>query len=133
MNNVYLQTLTEVSTVLHRYRFHIFILVAFFIVPFSSFAIEGDPSTDCPKKKKNKEDSIGIYESENKGLEEVQIQEYQKKEPDAKQTREKVNNTTLTYAADEQDQVSEEDPNSAMSFNFIYYIIDKFKFTDPLE
>ena len=130
---VYLQTLTEVCTVSHRYRFYILIVIAFLIVPFSSFALKGGPNTDCPKKKKSKEDSIGIYESENKVLEEVQTQDYQTKQATVKQTPGKVNNKTVTYTPDDSDQVSEEDPNSAMSFNFIYYIIDKFKFTDPLE
>ena len=99
-------------------------------MPFSSFAVTGEPSTDCPNKKKIlQEDSVNIYESENKVLEEVQTQKAPVKKPVVGKTSYKTFDNNL----DESDKVAESDPNSAMSFNFIYYIIDKFKFTDPLE
>lgn len=99
-------------------------------MPFTSFAVKVDPGTDCPNKKKIlQEDSVNIYESENKVLEDVQTQ----KAPVKKPVVGKTNYKTIDNNLDESDEVAESDPNSAMSFNFIYYIIDKFKFTDPLE
>ena len=53
--------------------------------------------------------------------------------PVADKVPEKSSTETFDNNIDESDKVAEGDPNSAMSFNFIYYIIDKFKFTDPLE
>ena len=103
-------------------------------MPFSSFAVKVDPGTDCPKKKKIlQEDSVNIYESENKVLEDVQTQKAPAKKPVAEKPVEKTSYKTFDNNLDESDKVAESDPNSAMSFNFIYYIIDKFKFTDPLE
>ena len=103
-------------------------------MPFSILAGTVDPSSDCPKKKKSlQEDSVDIYESENKVLEEVQIQQVPEKKPVPEKAAENTSNKTFDNSADESDKIAEGDPNSAMSFNFIYYIIDKFKFTDPLE
>jgi hypothetical protein len=103
-------------------------------MPLTSFAYEGVGDTECPKKKKNQpEDSVSIYDAENKGIEEVQKPALEKKKlvvlPATKKPSYKKYNTEF----DEADKMGTEDPNSAMSFNFIYYIIDKFKFTDPLE
>ena len=103
-------------------------------MPFSILAGTVDPGSDCPKKKKSlQEDSVNIYESENKVLEEVQLQQVPEKKPVTEKVAENTSYKTFDSSADESDKVAEGDPNSAMSFNFIYYIIDKFKFTDPLE
>ncbi len=104
-------------------------------MPFSSFAFTEDPNSDCPKKKKSlQEDSVNIYDdSENKVLEEIQLQVVPNKKPVAEKAPEKTSYKTFGNNIDDSDEVAEGDPNSAMSFNFIYYIIDKFKFTDPLE
>ena len=103
-------------------------------MPFSSFAGTVDPETDCPKKKnKQPEDSVGIYESENKVLEEEQTQVMPKPKQVAVKTTKKPSVAKTYNKVDTSDEVVDGDPNSAMSFNFIYYIIDKFKFTDPLE
>ena len=103
-------------------------------MPFSSFASTVDPGTDCPNKKKIlQEDSVNLYESENKVLEDGQTQKAPNKKPVAEKPVEKTSYKTFDNNLDESDKVAESDPNSAMSFNFIYYIIDKFKFTDPLE
>jgi len=103
-------------------------------MPFSSLAGTVDPSSDCPKKKKSlQEDSVNIYESENVDLEEVQPQEIPWEKKETENIPEKTNQERFDNNIDEADEVTEGDPNSAMSFNFIYYIIDKFKFTDPLE
>ena len=115
---------------LYRYRLIILILAAVISLPLSNFAITVDPKTECPKKKKSeKEDSVSVYESENKVLEEVEIQDIPQK-PVAKKIRTENSNYNNF---DNADKTVEGDPNSAMSFNFIYYIIDKFKFTDPFE
>ena len=118
----------------YRYRFLIIILATTFALPLSNFAGTVDPKSDCPKKKKNQqEDSVGVYESENKVLEEVQISETPRKQAIAKKTPAKTTYKTFNSNLDESDKITDGDPNSAMSFNFIYYIIDKFKFADPLE
>jgi hypothetical protein len=103
-------------------------------MPLSNFAGTVNPGEDCPKKKKSlQEDSVNIYESENKVLEDEQFQDIPMKMPVADKVPEKTSNETYANSIDESNKVEEGDPNSAMSFNFIYYIIDKFKFTDPLE
>ena len=99
-------------------------------MPFSNYADTVDPKTDCTKKKaQQQQDSLGIYESENKVPNDVVTREIPKSKPVAKQAPAK----TFDNKIEESEKVVERDPNSAMSFNIIYYIIDKFKFTDPLE
>jgi len=102
-------------------------------MPLSCFAIEGGSKTDCPKKKKAKEDTVGIYESENKVSQEAKIPDFNKEQVAEKSNTKKAKSKTFEPNPDESDEVGKDDPNSAMSFNFIYYIIDKFKFTDPLQ
>jgi hypothetical protein len=107
-------------------------------MPFSSLADTVDPVSDCPKKDRGlQEDSVSISESDDSGLEEVQLQQIpdndKKPVPVAEKAPEKTNYESIDNNLDKSDEVVEGDPNSAMSFNFIYYIIDKFKFTDPLE
>lgn len=119
---------------IYRYRFLIIILAGVITLPFTSFAGSEDPNSDCPKKKKSlQEDSVNIYESENKVLEEELLQVIPMKKPVAEKVAEKSSFKTFDNNLNESDEVAEGDPNSAMTFNFIYYIIDKFKFTDPLE
>ena len=105
-------------------------------VPVFAGGIDG-PGEDCPKKKKTEEDSLDIYEEENKVKNDFVMPIYQ---PQAKPPVKQGAKTNAGTAFDKNrveannvDGVEEEDPNSAMTFNFIYYIIDKFKFTDPLE
>jgi hypothetical protein len=122
--------------VIYRSRLLIILLAAIISAPFLSFGGTVDPKPDCPKNKNNQqpqEDSLGIYESENKVLEDIQTQEIPKKRSVASKSAEKTSYKTFDDNLDESDKLVEGDPNSAMSFNFIYYIIDKFKFTDPLE
>jgi hypothetical protein len=103
-------------------------------MPSSSLAGTVDPNTDCPKKKKSlQEDTVNIYESENKILEDIQLQQVPAKKPIPEKVAQNASYNAFDNSADESDKVEEGDPNSAMTFNFIYYIIDKFKFTDPLE
>jgi len=117
----------------HPYRNFILILALAICLPLASFAIGGNPTTDCPKKNKSQEDSVDIYKSENKVLEDTQVQNFNAKPALTRKAQDKVTYKTFEGNLDESDEVADEDPNSAMSFNFIYYIIDKFKFTDPLQ
>lgn len=93
------------------------------------------PGEDCPKKKKTAEDSLDIYAEENKVQDDFIVPVYPQAQPLAKPVvKQNSGLTTFDKSRAEAETVQEEDdPNSAMSFNFIYYIIDKFKFTDPLE
>ncbi|MEN8249525.1 MAG: hypothetical protein ABFS32_11380 [Bacteroidota bacterium] len=106
--------------------------------PVSGYSSKGDPKEEHPKKEKseekkteNTEDSLNIYESENKVLDRVEIPAY--KDNSSKRDKAKKSSSE-TYSRDtSDDEIEDDDPNSAMSFNIIYYIIDKFKFTDPLQ
>jgi hypothetical protein len=118
----------------YLYRLLILIVVGVISMPLTSLASEGNGDTECPKKKNNQpEDSVNIYDAENKGIEDVQAPTLAKKKPVAKTQARKPNYKTYNAEFEESDKLGAENPNSAMSFNFIYYIIDKFKFTDPLE
>jgi hypothetical protein len=103
-------------------------------MPFAGYSGTIDLKSDCLKKKNiQQEDSVSIYESENKVLNDAQAQEIPKNRPIITKTPTKTSSESFTSNLDESDNGVEQDPNSAMSFNIIYYIIDKFKFTDPLE
>lgn len=117
---------------LYKTKVFIFLLVAVVAMPAYSFEGGADPNDNCPKKKKSKQDSVGIYESENKVMEEADLKEFQFQQPDTKQSTNETNYNSPNELV-EVKEVDEKDPNSAMSFNIIYYIIDKFKFADPLE
>ena len=118
---------------IHRHKYLFLVLAAIIILPISSSAFGIDPNVDCPKKKKVEEDTLDLYESENKVPQEFQIQSVPTKKPVVNRTPDKVAYKTFDTDLEDTNKVGEDDPNSAMSFNFIYYIIDKFKFTDPLE
>lgn len=117
----------------YRYKPLILVLAAVVLLPISSIALEIGPKTECPKKKKTQVDTVDIVDAENKFPQELQIQSTPTKKPEVKLAPEKVVYRPIENERNVPEQVGEEDPNSAMSFNFIYYIIDKFKFTDPLE
>ena len=99
------------------------------ILPLSSIASVVDPEDKKSKKNQVKEDSLGIYEAENKTLEANDVPDYLRMTPIVQPTATNLNENKVAV----KEVVKEEDDNSAMSFNFIYYIIDTFKFTDPLE
>ena len=76
-------------------------------MPLSNFAITVDPKTECPKKKKSeKEDSVSVYESENKVLEEVEIRDIPQK-PVAKKTRTENSNYNNFDNADKRNALLE--------------------------
>ena len=121
---------------LHKKIFLILTLLAASLLAVPAFAVVNGPGEDCPKKKKTAEDSLDIYEEENKVQDDFMLpaRQPQTRKPLAKQAAKKPLPTVFDKSqAESPDVQEEEDPNSAMSFNFIYYIIDKFKFTDPLE
>jgi len=99
------------------------------ILPLSSVASVVDPEDKKSKKNQVKEDSLGIYEAENKTLDANDVPDYLRMTPIVQPTTTNLNENKVAV----KEVVKEEDDNSAMSFNFIYYIIDTFKFTDPLE
>lgn len=125
----------------HRKRIIYFLLTGLLWAPVQAWAIGGDGegNGDCPKKKKEaakarveqqEAEEIDIYESENKNFgSDFQMLEYRNEErralPATKETKQPERKTASGEV--------EEDDGSAMSFNFIYYLIDKFKFTDPLN
>ena len=125
----------------HRKRIIYFLLAGLLWVPVHAWALGGDGegNGDCPKKKKEEKkatvelqekEEIDIYESENKGFgSDFQMLEYRNEERRALPATKVQKQPEKTAASEE----AREDDGSAMSFNFIYYIIDKFKFTDPLN
>ena len=129
---VYLQTLTRFYTLNFKPRYVFAGLIVFLAIPLVSFSTEKDPKKGVKSTPQAKEDSVGMYESENKVQDPFVLEDqpttYQVIEPSAR------DNTSYesTLAETEKTEV-EEDPNSAMSFNFIYYIIDKFKLADPMD
>ncbi|RLD24730.1 MAG: hypothetical protein DRI71_01730 [Bacteroidetes bacterium] len=119
---------------LYRNKSLLIILAAVILIPFSGYSGTIDPKSDCPKKNnKQQEDSVSIYESENKVFNDTQAEEIPKSRPIITKVPAKTSSESFASNLDESDKGVEQDPNSAMSFNIIYYIIDKFKFTDPLE
>ena len=116
-----------------RYKILMLILGLVVVLPLSSYATTVDPEDKCPKNPLVKEDSLGIYEAENKTLEADEVPDYLRMTPTAQPTLPTKNKNFTEYKVAVKEVVKEEDDNSAMSFNFIYYIIDTFKFTDPLE
>ena len=119
---------------LYRYRFVIIILAGVISLPFSSLSGSVDPVSDCPKKNNNsQEDSISVSDSDDIVEEDVQLQEFAENRLEREKVAEKTNYKDFENSSEDSDKVTEVDPNSAMTFNFIYYIIDKFKFTDPIE
>ena len=114
-----------------RYKILMLIIGLVVVLPLSSYASAEDPEDKLTKNNQVKEDSLGIYEAENKTLEANDVPDYLRRTPQEQSTVVNKNNPTEKVAVKE--VVKEEEDNSAMSFNFIYYIIDTFKFTDPLE
>ena len=116
-----------------RYKILMLILGLVVILPLSSTATTVDPEDKCPKQNQVKEDSLGIYEAENKTLEADMVPDYLRMKPTAQPATPNTKKVITENKVAVKEVVKQEDDNSAMSFNFIYYIIDTFKFTDPLE
>ena len=107
------------------------------VLPFAVSATEKNPKGDEGNKQSKeaqevKEDTLGIYDEENKVSDPFMLEDQQliSQEP-ISQERTVAAPQPKKSASNNPKQV--EDDNSAMSFNFIYYIIDKFKLADPMD
>ena len=107
------------------------------LVPFYTMA-EVNPKTECPKKGKAKTDSSAVVLEENEvmpaseyDLKHNGIQEefVTYKKPTASSNKVSL---SLTQVSDEA-EVMDEDVDSPLSFNFVYYIFEKFKFSSSVE
>lgn len=116
-----------------RYKILMLILGLVVVLPLSASANTVNPEDKCPKQNQVKEDSLGIYEAENKTLEADMVPDYLRMKPATQSASPKTKKDITENKVAVKEVVKEEEDNSAMSFNFIYYIIDTFKFTDPLE
>ena len=113
-----------------------FVLLLAVVFPLVSVA-EGNPKTECPKKGKGKIDSLSIVEEEEllpaseydlkHNVMEEDLMDY----PMAKPTRSAV--TTKPTKTMAQTELEEESPESPLSFNLVYYIFEKFKFSSSVE
>lgn len=120
---------------INRPKHLILSLIVACALPLTGFAVDSEDKPDCPKKSTNKEDSVQVYEDEIKVNDTFTVPPTDKpnttpsvvikEQTTFKPYEGKPGNTEKVDAEAEQ--------HSAMSFNFIYYIIDKFKFTDPLD
>ena len=98
---------------------------------------EVTPKSECPKKGKGKADSLAIVEEEEllpaseydlkHNVMEEDLMDY----PMAKPSRTAV--TTKPKAAMAQTEIDEETVESPLSFNLVYYIFEKFKFSSSVE
>lgn len=116
-----------------RYKILMLILGLVVVLPLSSSATTVDPEDKGPQNNQVQEDSLGIYEAENKTLDADIVPDYLRMTPTPQPVLPKATKNITENKVAVKEVVKEEDDNSAMSFNFIYYIIDTFKFTDPLE
>ena len=131
---VYLQTLTYLHVVNSNLKSIFAALIVVLAVPLDSFATSTDPKTDSDKAVQEKpvpEDSIGFYDLENKVDEGFQLEDRGSVIQESANTEKTTSTYNPTTPAEKIEDL--ENPNSAMSFNFIYYIIDKFKLADPLD
>jgi len=107
------------------------------VLPFTVAATEKNPKGDEGIKQSQeaqevKEDTLGIYDEENKVSDPFMLEDQlQISQEPVSQERTAPTQQPKKTATNKSKQV--EDDNSAMSFNFIYYIIDKFKLADPMD
>lgn len=136
---VYLQTLTRFHQVNVKQKLLLTSLIVLVAAPISGFAIETNPTNGDDarqeeiKRKEAKEDTLGVYESENKVNDGYQLEDQLLLIPQEPVISERTSTSYTTTQETNKGVATEEDPNAAMSFNFIYYIIDKFKLADPLD
>lgn len=118
-----------------RPRYLILSLIVALALPISGFAVDTIDDPDCPKKSKNKEDSVHIYEDDIKVNDNMVIAPAKSNDSfEQSLVKEEIDYTPYESKSMQSEKVDAEvDQTSAMSFNFIYYIIDKFKFDDPLD
>ena len=105
-------------------QFLLLFVLAF--VPLMSMA-SVEPYTDCPKKNKDKGDSLELAEER----ESIPVTNYSEQETSAEEFIKEESSTN--YTSERMSEMDNEDPNSALSFNFVYYIFEKFKFSSAVE
>jgi hypothetical protein len=111
------------------------------ILPGAVFATEKDnqaggesqqPQEQEQEVQEYKEDSTANYDDEYMVNDPFMLEDQIILSQEAITTEKPV--AVKTNLKSGKDEVQEQDEsNSAMSFNFIYYIIDKFKLADPLD
>jgi hypothetical protein len=121
--------------VISRLKFFFAAFCLTLIIPVSGFATEPERQNGTlnQEPKEAKEDSLGIYDEENKVNDSYVLEDQLLRSQDTfKQDNNNSPSRTNTVVV-KTEEPEDEDSNSAMSFNFIYYIIDKFKLADPLD
>lgn len=109
-------------------------VVVILLLPLSSFAVDDKKDKPGQKNDATTEDSVGIYDQENKVSEDFFMLPEVTTPNKTTVTQEKRNYTSYEPKTASAEKAEAEGANdAAMSFNIIYYIIDKFKFTDPLD
>gem|GEM_PF-3060854 len=111
-----------------------FLLVAIILLPLIAGAITPPDKGSCPKKKKNQEDSVQTTTVQDQDMEDeagLKVPVFNTI-PDIAPDNSAVAKSEKDDT-DDAEEVQEDDPNAALSFNFIYYIIEKFKFTGVEE
>lgn len=106
----------------------------FLLAPVAAIATEKNPKDEGPPQpaQETQGDSLSMYADDNKVTDPIMLngQRLSSQEEFAEEVSVNYSQTSERKTVEEQQQ---EDSNSAMSFNFIYYIIDKFKLADPLD
>ena len=125
-NFVYLQRLKTVFILTKILKQVILILFVAF-VPSIAGATEG-PSTECPKKDKGKSDSLEVVEKN----EIIPAQQFEQKLGIGQEDF-ITNNPVIVNQHDASEEVVNEDASSALSFNIVYYIFEKFKFSSSVD
>lgn len=105
------------------------------IVPAAAFATEKNPKggEGTQPAQEAREDSLGTTYSDDLKSNEPFILEDQVKHTQELIVPQKPVTSTTTAQSEKPEPQQNDDTNSAMSFNFIYYIIDKFKLADPMD
>jgi hypothetical protein len=102
------------------------LLFAMAFIPLMGLA-SVEPATECPKKKKEKGDSLEVLEKKV----DIPMTEISQQPITGAKSIDKT--SEIKYTGEPMSEMDNEDPNSALSFNFVYYIFEKFKFSSAVE
>lgn len=105
------------------------------LFPLVSLA-EDTPKKECPKKEKDKTDSLAIEEEELLPASEYDLKHNVIEEELMDYPMTKPTSTVQIYPVTQevaQTEVEEESAESPLSFNLVYYIFEKFKFSSSVE
>lgn len=99
------------------------------LIPLLSVATIA-PKSECPKKDKDKTDSLAVAEEE----EAINTNTAQFEQKLGIGQEDFMVNNPSSYIQDETIiEEAQEDTNSALSFNIVYYIFEKFKFSSAVD